>query len=303
MANKKKSSTDSTESVENLEGAQDPAEDAEAMDVGFDDDFFAEALAAVEARAAQSRKRDAPAAVGAEGDDGEDGEGVVLFFDEESTDQASAERIQALEAELEAVKADMLVEQKVLAKEQRKRELLQEDLRETLEALQRAEAAVRELRATGKQFQRRIEQAQSRAERDVEQAKQFGHERLINQMLPVLDNLDMASRQTKTGASLEQVMQGVELIRNSFHQALSQIEVQRVEASEGTPFDPNLHEAMMRVPRPDLPEMTVIDEIRAGFLLHGRLLRAARVAVSTGGPKEAAPETDVEQPEEDSSED
>jgi len=300
VANKKKSSTDSTEAVENPEGAQDPAEEAEAMDVGFDDDFFAEALAAVEARAAQSRKRDAPAAVGAEG---EDGEGVVLFFDEESTDQASAARIHELEAELEAVKANALVEQKVLAKEQRKRELLQEDLRETLEALQRAEAAVRELRATGKQFQRRIEQAQSRAERDVEQAKQFGHERLINQMLPVLDNLDMASRQTKTGASLEQVMQGVELIRNSFHQALSQIEVQRVEASEGTPFDPNLHEAMMRVPRPDLPDMTVIDEIRAGFLLHGRLLRAARVAVSTGGPKEAAPETDVEQTEEDSSED
>ncbi len=301
MANNNKSSTDSAEAAENPGSAQAPAEDAGAMDVGFDDDFFAEALAAVEARAAQSRKRNMPPAATSEG---EDGDGVVLFFeDEESTDQASAARIHELEAELEAVKADMLVEQKVLAKEQRKRELLQEDLRETLEALQRAEAAVRELRATGKQFQRRIEQAQNRAERDVEQAKQFGHERLINQMLPVLDNLDMASRQTKTGASLEQVMQGVELIRNSFHQALSQIEVQRVEASEGTPFDPNLHEAMMRVPRPDLPDMTVIDEIRAGFLLHGRLLRAARVAVSTGGPKETAPETDVEQPKENASED
>ena len=69
MANKKKSSTDSAEAVENPEGAQDPAEDAEEMDVGFDDDFFAEALAAVEARAAQSRKRNAPAAVGAEGED------------------------------------------------------------------------------------------------------------------------------------------------------------------------------------------------------------------------------------------
>jgi len=207
----------------------------------------------------------------------------------------------------------MEVDRKVLSKERRRRELLEADLRDTLGALQRAESAVRELRAIGTQFQRRLEQSQRRTERDVEQARRFGHESLINQMLPVLDNLDMAMRQTESGASLEQVMEGVVLIQNSFHQALGQIDVERVDAYEGVPFDPNLHEAMMRVPRPDLPDMTVIEEIRAGFLLHGRLLRAARVAVSTGGPKATAPESVTEeiedaaaaaaaQPESDSSE-
>ena len=301
MAKKKKSSDESPEPVESPSEDAGELDEFEELEGDFGADLFAEALAAVEAREEQARQRENDTPEASE-------DGVVLLFDADKpgADPAAASTINALEAELNTLRADIEVDQKVLSKERRKRQLLEADLRDTLEALQRAESAVRELRSFGTQFQRRLEQAQRRAERDVEQARHFGHESLIKQMLPVLDNLDMASRQTRTGASLEQVMEGVQLIRNSFHQALEQIDVERVDANEGTPFDPNLHEAMMRVPRTDLPDMTVIEEIRAGFLLHGRLLRAARVAVSTGGPKATEPELVTEQeegpPDDDSSE-
>jgi molecular chaperone GrpE len=298
VGKKKKSDSETVTDEASATGANEiPLGSTVKFALEVDEDFFADALASVEKREEEARQRSSETET--EGFETEDGD-VVLIFEEPTParDPAAERKLGALRKDRDTLQSRLEFEQKNLAQERRRRELLEEDLRDTLLALQRAEAALRELRTAAKQLQRRVEQTKRRAERDVEQTKKFGQERLVNEILPVLDNLHLAMLQTRAGAELKQVLQGVELIQNSFHQALANIDVCRIDASEGTPFDPNFHEAMMRVPREDLPQMTILEEIRPGFLLHGRLLRAARVAVSSGGPA-VAPHVDPETNSED----
>ncbi len=125
-----------------------------------------------------------------------------------------------------------------------------------------------------------------RAEQDVEKAQKFGQEKLLKEMLAVVDNLDRALEACKPeeGESdkLQALRQGVELTRDSFLQTLQKFSVEVVDP-QGQPFNPQLHEAMSMVDQPSLPSNTVIAVMQKGYVLHGRLLRPAMVMVSKGG--------------------
>jgi molecular chaperone GrpE len=106
----------------------------------------------------------------------------------------------------------------------------------------------------------------------------------LRQFLAVSDNLDRALR---SGGTLEDLRSGVEMIQRQTGDLLRRFGVEEVPAV-GEPFDPTLHEAVLRVEDPDVEEQTVSEEFQKGYRYHGRLLRPAMVKVAVpaerGGP-------------------
>jgi molecular chaperone GrpE len=108
----------------------------------------------------------------------------------------------------------------------------------------------------------------------------FGGRALANRLLPVLDNLDRALEAIPEGAG-DSVVQGILLTRQSFWTALESEGITVIEAA-GQPFDPNLHEAITTLPASEeQPAGVVVDVLETGYMLHDRVLRPARVVVTS----------------------
>ncbi len=122
--------------------------------------------------------------------------------------------------------------------------------------------------------------ARRRADQDVEKAHKFGQEKLVSDLLPVIDNLERAlAAMDIEDESLQPVIEGVELTLKSFQDTLSRHQVEAIDPT-GEPFDPQLHQAMTMVESPDAEPNTVINVFQKGYTLHGRLVRPAMVVVS-----------------------
>jgi len=124
-----------------------------------------------------------------------------------------------------------------------------------------------------------FDNARKRAAREREDYVRFANESLIRDLLPVLDNFDRALQAAKGEAAAAAVTAGVELIQRELLRVLEKSGLTPF-SSIGQPFDPERHEAIARVPTAEHPEMTVIAETARGYLLHGRVLRAAMVSVA-----------------------
>lgn len=98
----------------------------------------------------------------------------------------------------------------------------------------------------------------------------------IQTLLPILDSLDRALQTEPEGAEFRK---GVELIDRQFHDALSKLGVEPLEA-KGQPFDPNYHQAIQMVESDEVPDNHVVSELQRGYRIKGRLLRPAMVTVA-----------------------
>lgn len=128
--------------------------------------------------------------------------------------------------------------------------------------------------------QAEAQNARRRAEQDVEKAHKFGQEKLVTDLLPVMDNLERALENMNVeDEALKSVVEGIELTMKSFQDSLVKHKVEAINP-EGEPFDPQLHQAMTMVPNPDVEPNTVINVFQKGYTLHGRLVRPAMVVVS-----------------------
>src|SRR5512144_3041104 len=123
-----------------------------------------------------------------------------------------------------------------------------------------------------------FDNARKRAAREREEYTRYANESVLRDLLPVLDNLDRALLAARTEPAAA-VTTGVELIQRELLRVLEKFGLTPF-GSVGQPFDPERHEAVARVQRPDLPEMTVADETGRGYLLNGRVLRPAMVTVA-----------------------
>ena len=121
---------------------------------------------------------------------------------------------------------------------------------------------------------------QRRAEKERADGVRYANARLVQALLPVLDDLErvICSGSEQTG-DVEGVVNGVKLTLGNFLKVLRDFDVSPIEA-EGQPFDPAVHEAMMQQPSSDHSEPTVLQEVVKGYRLHDRVLRPARVIVS-----------------------
>jgi molecular chaperone GrpE len=127
-----------------------------------------------------------------------------------------------------------------------------------------------------------------RGQQDVERERKFGIERFAKDILSVADNLGRALSVLPNDAdaidpALRNVIVGVQATERELQSVLERHGVTRIE-SLGRPFNAEFHQAMMEVQDPTVPAGTVVQELAPGYLIAGRLLRAAMVAVSKGGP-------------------
>ncbi len=132
-----------------------------------------------------------------------------------------------------------------------------------------------------------------RAQQDVEKERKFGVERFARDVLSVADNFGRAlsALPADLGAldpALRNVIVGIQATDRELQSVLERHGVTRIE-SLGKPFNAEFHQAMMEVENPDVPSGTVVQELIPGYLIAGRLLRAAMVAVSKGGPAASPP--------------
>ncbi|MGL6161972.1 nucleotide exchange factor GrpE [Microbulbifer sp.] len=122
--------------------------------------------------------------------------------------------------------------------------------------------------------------ARRRAQQDVERAHKFGVEKLLQDLLPVVDNLERALAAIDTeNETQKSVAEGIELTHKSFVDTLAKYSVETVDPV-GEPFDPELHQAMAQVPNGDVEPNTVLEVFQKGYRLNGRLVRPAMVIVS-----------------------
>jgi molecular chaperone GrpE len=127
-----------------------------------------------------------------------------------------------------------------------------------------------------------------RAARDKEDAIKYGNEKLIKDILPILDSLDRALHQSSDLSvrnNFEAFQQGLELIHSQILGCLERHGVVKI-AAKGEEFDPDRHQALMQVETPEIESNRVVDEYESGYTLHGRLLRPTKVSVSKNVPKE-----------------
>jgi molecular chaperone GrpE len=107
----------------------------------------------------------------------------------------------------------------------------------------------------------------------------FAIQRVVVDLLPVLDALHGAASSLAADPAAATFREGYELVERQLHEVLARHGVTPIEAV-GKPFDPAQHEAVMLVDRADLPPQTVVDVVRPGFALNGRVVRPAHVTVS-----------------------
>jgi molecular chaperone GrpE len=124
-----------------------------------------------------------------------------------------------------------------------------------------------------------FENYQKRMQRDLAVERRFAQSPLAADLLPALDNLERATVAAEQAGEKGPLVQGVAMVHSQLLDILRRHGVTRMEA-RGQPFDPNLHQAVMQQPSKEYPPMTVVDVMEQGYLLHDRVLRPARVAVS-----------------------
>ncbi len=110
------------------------------------------------------------------------------------------------------------------------------------------------------------------------------NEDLFLELLPVLDHYEMGLKSAETHQTDSSVTEGFRLIYNQLLDLLAKFNVTPVEAI-GEAFNPHVHEALTHMPS-DKPSETVIEQVRRGYTLNDKLLRAAQVVVSSGKPEE-----------------
>lgn len=126
-----------------------------------------------------------------------------------------------------------------------------------------------------------MENVRRRSQRDVENAHKFAVEKLLGDLLPVLDSLEKAEEVALATDNAAGMAEGISLSLKLFVGILEKAGVAIVDPI-GEPFDPQLHEAMAMVPNPDAEPNSVMDVMQRGYTLNGRLVRAAKVIVVKG---------------------
>ncbi len=127
-----------------------------------------------------------------------------------------------------------------------------------------------------------LDNVRKRAQRDVEAAHRFGIEKLVQELIPVKDSLDLAV-ENAAKADAAALAEGQAATQRLFARALERIGVTEIDPA-GAPFDANVHEAMATQQSAGAAPNTVLAVVQRGYALHGRLLRPARVIVAQAPP-------------------
>ena len=147
--------------------------------------------------------------------------------------------------------------------------------------LAEAQAKIEEQRNAWLRALADAENARKRAQADITQARKFAVERVVEDLLPVIDSLEATLTADASGA--DPLRSGVELTLKMLRTALEKAGVAMVAPAPGERFDPHRHQAMAAV-ESDAEPNTVVNVMQKGYLLHDRVVRAALVTVAKPRP-------------------
>jgi molecular chaperone GrpE len=228
----------------------------------------AEAAEAREAAAEQAEAVEDDATAEVEGDEPvaeqaaepAPGDGAVTERADEEDEPAAAEEddpVTVTEAEVEArVEEDAIASE--LARARAEAEAYLDDLRR--------------LQADFDNYRKRTLREQTARTASASQA-------LVARLLPVLDNFELAVSAAEQSRDFDRMLKGVEMVLGALREVLEGEGLVKIEA-EGKPFDPERHEAVIAVEQEDTEPGTIVDIVRAGYELGGKVLRPAMVKVA-----------------------
>lgn len=129
-----------------------------------------------------------------------------------------------------------------------------------------------------KYMQADLENLRKRFDREISEAKEHCNERLILELLEIVDELEMATKSNRSSNSAEALVQGVEMTLQKLKKMLKNEGVYPIECL-GKPFDPSKHFAVAKVEKDDAKECTVIEEARKGYVMKEKVIRPSIVKV------------------------
>ena len=136
------------------------------------------------------------------------------------------------------------------------------------------------------------ENVRRRAQREISSAYGRGQRQIARELLASVDSLELGLSSAE-GATADSLLEGQQATLRQLLKALEQFGVEAVDP-EGEPFDPERHEAVSMQPSDSADADSVIAVMQKGYLMQGRLLRAARVVVCSGPPTAAEPANDAD---------
>jgi molecular chaperone GrpE len=139
-----------------------------------------------------------------------------------------------------------------------------------------------------------MENLRRRTEREIADTRQYAVASFARDLLAVADNMERALNtlsadfRDQADPVVKSHIEGVELTERELLKVMEKHGIRKFDP-QGQKFDPNLHQAMMQVPDPSVPDGTVVQVMAPGYMIGERVLRPALVGVAKGGPKVAAP--------------
>jgi molecular chaperone GrpE len=125
-----------------------------------------------------------------------------------------------------------------------------------------------------------LENFKKRSTHERSRLQKYRYEALLRDLLPIVDNMDRAVGHCADTGKSDPVAEGLCMIAGMFRDLLEKYGVKEICALD-EPFDPQFHEAIARLPSPEKPANTVVEQMEKGYLYQDRLLRPAKVVVST----------------------
>ena len=126
-----------------------------------------------------------------------------------------------------------------------------------------------------------FENYKKRAAREKEEAIKYANSSLLEKLIAIVDNFELGLEAARAEGEKSPVFSGMSMVLKQLMDFLADSGLQPIDAT-GQKFDPNLHEAIAHEPSDDVPEETVIRQMRRGYKLKDRLLRPSSVVVSSG---------------------
>ncbi|MGM0423451.1 MAG: nucleotide exchange factor GrpE [Thermodesulfobacteriota bacterium] len=177
--------------------------------------------------------------------------------EQEQTLQEEQEQVQA-RAELSQEELRQLCEERICPECPQRAEMDQEMLR---------------VRADAENFRKRMS-------KEKEQYCKYATESILEDIIPVIDNLELAAQHGRDVQACQDLVQGVDMTIKMFLETLKKHGLEQVQSQEGDEFDPAWHEAMAQEERSDLENGQICQVMQQGYRIKDRLLRPAKVVVS-----------------------
>lgn len=125
-----------------------------------------------------------------------------------------------------------------------------------------------------------FENYRKRTEKRINEVTQLEKEKLIFNLLDVVDELELAISSGKNPANHAALLEGVEMTLNKFYSTLKQEGLQVIQTA-GKPFDPKLHEIVMKVTTKEHDEGIILEDVRKGFIFRDKVMRPSMVKIAT----------------------